>query len=84
MHEQDIADPQLQHLAFEAKLAIASLKYIAVPPHLLSTVISAVEDASKFEMWATRGAALAFLQVEDRAVGMGVGNMDTVCLKNVA
>eukprot|EP00884_Botryococcus_braunii_P020190 jgi/Botrbrau1/6855/Bobra.152_2s0014.1 len=59
---QDLINPELQHLVFEAKLAVASFKYIAVPPHLTSKALAAVQDATNFDAWAARGAALAFLQ----------------------
>jgi hypothetical protein len=60
---QEITEPALQPLAHQAKAATVLLKYVPVPLSMLPAVTSALQEAAAFNLWATRGAAVTFVQV---------------------
>ena len=47
----------------EAKSATAVLKYLQLQAPLLPPVTHTLEEAARGDLWATRGAALAYTQV---------------------
>lgn len=47
----------------EAKTATAVLKYLQLQAPLLSPVTGMLQEAAQVDLWATRGAALAYTQV---------------------
>ena len=47
----------------EAKSATAVLKYLQLQAPLLPPVTHTLEEAARANLWATRGAALAYTQV---------------------
>ena len=66
---QEIAAPELNSLAMEAKSMLSYLKYLPIPPEDVGTVIQILVDASKEEQWWCRAAALVFLQVHLSPLG---------------
>ena len=48
----------------EAKSATAVLKYLQLQAHLLPPVTHILQQAAQVDLWATRGAALAYTQVQ--------------------
>lgn len=64
MHcKQEMAAPELQPLALEAKSAAAILKYLPVSTAQIPEVLTAVESISQHEQWPVRAAALIYAQV---------------------
>ena len=61
--KQEMAAPELQPLALEAKSGAAVLKYLPVTATQVAQVVSAVEAVSHHDQWPARAAALVFVQV---------------------
>lgn len=61
--EQEIAQPELQPMALEAKAAAALLKYVPLPADLLSAAVAHLATGAAADLWAARAAALVFAQV---------------------
>ena len=61
--EQEIAQPELQPMALEAKAAAALLKYVPLPADLLPAAIAQLATGATADLWAARAAALVFAQV---------------------
>jgi len=59
---QEMAAPELQPLALEAKSDAAILKYLPLPAELVGGVVDTLAQAAAAELWPTRAAALAFSQ----------------------
>ena len=60
---QEVPQPELQPLSMEAKGATAVLKYLQLQADLLPPVTHTLQQAAQVDLWATRGAALAYTQV---------------------
>lgn len=60
---QELASPNLQQLALEAKSAAALLKYLPLPVAELPGVVACVSSFKDAEAWFSRGAALVYAQV---------------------
>ena len=60
---QEVPQPELQPLSMEAKTATAVLKYLQLQAPLLPPVTGMLQEAAQVDLWATRGAALAYTQV---------------------
>ena len=60
---QEVPQPELQPLSMEAKSATAVLKYLQLQADLLPPVTRTLQQAAHVDLWATRGAALAYTQV---------------------
>ena len=65
--KQEMAAPELQPLALEAKSGAAVLKYLPVTATQVAQVVSAVEAVSHHDQWPARAAALVFVQVAAHA-----------------
>jgi len=63
MSMQEVPQPELQPLSMEAKSATAVLKYLQLQAPLLPPMTKTLQEAAQVDMWATRGAALAYTQV---------------------
>ncbi len=63
MITQEVPQPELQPLSMEAKSATAVLKYLQLQAPLLPPMTKTLQEAAQVDMWATRGAALAYTQV---------------------
>lgn len=59
---QEMAAPELQRLALEAKSAAAILKYLPATAELLPRVVDTLEALSMHQLWPARAAALVFVQ----------------------
>lgn len=59
---QEMAAPELQPLALEAKSAAAVLKFLPVATQQIPEVLAAVEETSQHEQWPVRAAALVYAQ----------------------
>ena len=69
---QEVPQPELQPLSMEAKSATAVLKYLQLQADLLPPVTRTLQQAAQVDLWATRGAALAYTQVRsERREGGG-------------
>lgn len=60
---QEIAQPELQPMALEAKAAAALLKYVPLPCDLLPSAIAKLAAGAAADLWAARAASLVFAQV---------------------
>ena len=60
---QEMASPELQSLALEAKKAAALVKYMPLPAQQLPEIARTLARAPQLEPWMARGSALAFTQV---------------------
>ena len=60
---QEMAAPELQRLALEAKSAAAILKYLPATVELLPQVVETLTTLSAHPLWPARAAALVFVQV---------------------
>ena len=63
MDVQEVPQPELQPLSMEAKTATAVLKYLQLQAPLLPPVTEMLQEAAQVDLWATRGASLAYTQV---------------------
>ena len=61
--QQEMAAPELQRLALEAKGAAAILKYLPATAELLPQVVETLAALSAHQLWPARAAALVFVQV---------------------
>ena len=62
---QEMASPELQSLALEAKKAAALVKYMPLPGDQLPNVARILGAAPSMQPWMARGSALAFMQVSN-------------------
>ena len=60
---QELASPELQSLAMEAKKAAALIKYMPLPAQQLPAVARIQARAPQLEPWMARGCALTYTQV---------------------
>ena len=60
---QEMASPELQSLAMEAKKAAALVKYMPLPVRRLPDVAHVLARAPQLQPWMARGSALAYTQV---------------------
>lgn len=67
---QEVPQPELQPLSMEAKSATAVLKYLQLRAPLLSPVTRTLQEAARVDLWATRGAALAYTQVRSASLDL--------------
>ena len=80
---QEMASPELQSMALEAKKAAALVKYMPLPEEQLPEVARILGSAPSLQPWMARGSALAFMQVRGRLVCIqcyaGVGHLLATC-----